>query len=69
MQVSDNATTRLFVLWEKDELELSTPLINITGLGPIIALAFWEAFDPQRLYKAIAGQDQEKTHYNGARIR
>lgn len=56
MQVSDN-DYRLYGFVEKDELELFKTLINITGLGPKIALAILGHFDPQRFYHVIAAQD------------
>lgn len=56
MQVSDN-DYRLYGFVEKDELELFKTLINISGLGPKIALAILGHFDPQRFYQVIAAQD------------
>jgi holliday junction DNA helicase RuvA len=51
----DNIT--LFGFNTLEELNLFEKLITVSGIGPRLALALLSAFDPEKLVKAIVGED------------
>lgn len=48
---------RLYGFINREELELFKTLINMSGLGPRIAMAILGAFEPRKFYELVAAQD------------